>query len=381
VAYAPCLARPHVADTYWGTIILGMTTSALLIIDAQVNMFEPQPVDRAPEVLEQLKQLLARARAAGAPVVFVRNNGGPDDPDYPHSPGWAIHPALAPAEGESIIDKFTPDAFHQTNLAGNLAGRGVGHLVVAGMQTEFCIDTTVRRAFSLGYRVTLAADAHSTYAGRLPAADITAHHNAVLAAFATVCPSAEIVFDALPRLELAVDGLALNDLSGIASGLEEWPEYDTWMAGNQGHPFWPHSHPGRVADALNQLKDPTIRVRGHYAEPPRWEMGLARAFYQPLENIPMAFRAAAVASVSKAIDHLLQSPRNPLSPHMRPVLELDQRNGAPVQPGEKLWLYDARDLRLFYVPSITTDRTGAERRYVFLLWLAPGVPVRNPFLA
>ncbi len=358
-----------------------MTTSALIVVDAQVNMFEPQPVFRAPEVLERLKQLVARARAAGAPVVFVRNNGGPDDPDRPHSPGWAIHPALAPAEGESIVDKFTPDAFHQTSLGGILAARGVGRVVLAGMQTEYCIDTTTRRAFSLGYRVTLAADAHSTYRGHLPAEEIIAHHNGILGAFAQVCPAADITFDAPPRPEVAVEALTAADLSGIASGLDEWPEYENWIAGNDGRPFWPHSHPGRVADALNQLKDPTSRFRGHYTDPPRWEMGLARAFYQPLENIPMAFRAAAVASVSKAIDHLLQNPRNPLSPHMRPVLDLDQARATSIRPGEKLWLYDARDLRLFYVPSVTMDRSAAERRYVFLLWLAPGVPVRNPFLA
>jgi hypothetical protein len=44
-----------------------------------------------------------------------------------------------------------------------------------------------------------------------------------------------------------------------------------------------------------------------------------------------------------------------------------------------MWMYDARDLRLFYVPNITRDKAGTERRYIFLMWLAPGLPVRNPF--
>lgn len=359
-----------------------MSITALLVIDAQLNMFQPNPVDRATEVLERLKELTTRARAAGATIVFVRHNGRPGDPDEPGTPGWAIDPEVGPAAGESVIDKHTPDAFHGTNLAGFLAAQGVGRVVLAGMQTEYCIDTTARRAFSLGYEVVVAADAHSTYPGVIPAAQIVAHHNRVLSAFADVSPASEIRFDAEPRLQLRVEGLTTCDLSGISSGVGEWPEYERWLTTAQGHPFWPHSHPGRVADAMSHLKDPAFRPRGRYADPPRWEMGLARTFYQPLENIPMAFRSMAVAAVSKAIDHLLQNPRNPLSPHMSPILDLDEVNMmTPVRPGEKLWLYDARDLRLFYVPSVTHDETGAERRYVFLLWLAPGVAVKNPFLA
>jgi len=276
------------------------------------------------------------------------------------------------------VDKWTPDAFHQTNLAGVLAARGIDRLVLAGMQTEYCIDTTCRRACSQGYQVVLAADAHSTYPDVLPAEQTIAHHNATLAAFADVQPAAGIAFDTAPALDLPVEALTTADRAGIAAGLAEWSEYDRWLATGHGHPYWPHSHPGRVADALRQLKDPDHQPHSRYGEPPRWEMGLSRSFYTPLENIPPAFRAAAVQSVNKAIDHLLQNPRNPLSPHMRAILDLTDRPPT-VRPGEQLWLYDARDLRLFYIPTLTHDPTGAERRYVFVLWLAPGVPVRNPF--
>ena len=96
-------------------------------------------------------------------------------------------------------------------------------------------------------------------------------------------------------------------------------------------------------------------------------MGVARVFLQPLENIPMVFRRASLGAVAKAMDHLLQNPRNPLSPHISQI-------GGPV------WMYDARDLRLIYVPSVVQDKDGRERHTVFLLWLAPGIPVKNPFL-
>jgi nicotinamidase-related amidase len=344
-----------------------MTTTALLLIDAQVNMFEPDPVTNAPAVLERLVALANRARAAGAPVVFVRHNGRPDDPDAPHTPGWAIHPALAPAAGETVIDKHTPDAFYQTELAGVLAERGVGRVVVAGMQTEYCIDTTTRRARSLGYEVVLAADAHSTYPGALPAEQVIAHHNGVLAAFADVRPASEIDFQAAPPPVVTAAALTAADLAAIAAGLDEWRVYEQWLKTGEGHPFWPHTHPARISDTLRSLWEPSFRPRARYTDPPRWEMGVARVFLQPLMNIPMVFRRASLGAVAKAMDHLLQNPRNPLSPHISPI-------GGPV------WMYDARDLRLIYVPSVVQDKDGRERHTVFLLWLAPGIPVKNPFL-
>ena len=344
-----------------------MITIALLLIDAQVNMFAPDPVHDGPVVLSRLKELAGRARAAGIPVIFVRHNGGPDDPDAPHTPGWAIHPALAPAADEAIIDKHTPDAFHQTGLAGVLAERGIRRLVLAGMQTEYCIDTTTRRARSLGYEVVLAADAHSTYPGALPAEQVIAHHNSVLKSFADVRPAAEIDFQAAPPPVVTAEALTTADLAAIQSGLEEWRVYERWLTTGEGHPFWPHTHPARISDTLRSLWEPSFKPRARYTDPPRWEMGVARVFLQPLANIPMVFRRASLTAVNKAIDHLLQNPRNPLSPHMSAI-------------GEHVWLYDARDLRLIYVPSVVHDKDGRERHTVFLLWLAPGIPVKNPFL-
>lgn len=340
--------------------------TALLIIDAQVNMFEPNPIHRAAEIQSSLRELIGRARAAGAPVIFIRNNGGPGEPDEPGTPGWPIHPNLAPMASEVIIDKHTPDSFYQTKLAGELAATGVRRLVLAGLQTEYCIDTTCRRAFSLEYDVVLAADAHSTYDGILPADQIIAHHNKILAGFASVLPAGDISFQMAPVISLQIEALTAGDLAGIAAGLEEWQAYDRWLATGKGTPFWPYTHPGQVADTLKRMWKPEHKPHPRYLDPPRWEMGVARTFLQPLENIPMVFRRAALTQVAQAIDHLLQNPRNPLSPHISQV-------------NEQVWMYDARDLRLIYVPHTTIDPAGQEHRYIFLMWLAPGVPVHNPF--
>ncbi len=169
--------------------------TALLIIDAQVNMFEPTPIYNSAAVLQNLRQLIARARAAGAPVIHVQNCGGPGDPDEPGTPGWAIHPALAPVEGELVIQKHRSDSFHETPLRAELDSRGVKRLVIAGMQSEYCVTATTRRAVKLGYDVTLVSDAHSTYNGSsLTAPEIIVWQNETLGMMAVLKSTNEIAF-------------------------------------------------------------------------------------------------------------------------------------------------------------------------------------------
>ena len=84
-------------------------------------------------------------------------------------------------EGERVIHKHHPDAFQDTDLQRELEARGIRHLILAGIQTEYCVDTTCRRAYSLGYEVTLVRDGHSTWDSQdLRAPQIIAHHNTVL---------------------------------------------------------------------------------------------------------------------------------------------------------------------------------------------------------
>ncbi len=172
--------------------------TALLVIDVQKGMFlEEEPVYRGHELLETLNGLIGRARAAGTPVIYVRHNGSRiEHPLHPDNPGWPIHPAIAPADGELIVDKREPDSFYETTLQQELEARGIKKLVIAGIQTDLCVDTTCRRAYSLDYQITLVSDAHSTWgSGDLSAAQIVAHHNKMLGGwFVTPKPASEIAF-------------------------------------------------------------------------------------------------------------------------------------------------------------------------------------------
>ncbi len=111
----------------------------------------------------------------------MRHDGGPGDTLEHGTAGWHIHPAIAPIAGEAIVDKRTPDAFHETALAATLAAGGTTRIVVVGAQTEFCVDTTCRRAFSSGYEVALVSDGHSTWDNDTLTADqIIRHTNRTL---------------------------------------------------------------------------------------------------------------------------------------------------------------------------------------------------------
>jgi len=173
-----------------------MNDTALLAIDVQVNMFaEGSSVINGDGILHIIERLIAQARAAHRPVVYVQNNGGEGDPDAAGTTGWQIHPDVAPETGDILIQKYTPDSFFNTNLQSELESRHIRHLIIAGMQTEFCIDATCRRVHELGYEVTLVQNAHNTYDGKgLTASQIITHCNAELRGKVTLRKTRDISF-------------------------------------------------------------------------------------------------------------------------------------------------------------------------------------------
>ncbi|MBA2676594.1 cysteine hydrolase family protein [Ramlibacter sp.] len=157
---------------------------ALLVIDVQRGLFDAAPrPDEADAVVDRINALAARARAAGVPVVFVQHEEG-EGSDLAHrSPGWQLEQRLAVESTDVHVRKTTPDSFLRTELGPLLERWGTQQVVVCGYATEFCVDTTTRRAAALGYRVILAADAHTTHdKPHATARQIRAHHNATLAA-------------------------------------------------------------------------------------------------------------------------------------------------------------------------------------------------------
>src|SRR4051812_49752212 len=131
--------------------------TALLVIDVQ-NGVVGQAHDR-DAVVGNVATLVEKARASGTPVVWVQHNA---DDLVEGSEEWQYVPELQRDDAEPVVQKRFGDSFEDTHLAGVLAAAGVGHLVVAGAQTDECIRSTIHGAFTRGYDVTLVGDAHTT---------------------------------------------------------------------------------------------------------------------------------------------------------------------------------------------------------------------------
>ena len=174
------------------------------MIDVQVGLIAgANPVYQADVVLERIAGLIAAARTAGAPVIYVQDKdvGGVDTPE------WQVHPAVAPLAHELAVRKAWSDSFYETALGAELQARGITELVIVGMKTDVCVTMTSLRAVALGYDVTLVGDAHTTTDNRvLTAAQTIAYHNDLLWDFGaedgfgagkhwiTVKPASEVSF-------------------------------------------------------------------------------------------------------------------------------------------------------------------------------------------
>jgi nicotinamidase-related amidase len=194
-------------------------TKALVVIDVQES-FRARPTWAAvsnPEIVPRVQALVAAARAAGDQVVWVLHTepgGGVFDPASEYV---RLMDGLEPIPGEPIITKTSRNAFTTTNLQQLLTERGIRDLVICGIQTEQCCETTARLAADLGYDVEFVTDATATFpiahrdapAGRtvaevladprtLSTSDIVARTEYALAGrFATIRTTAELAGVAL----------------------------------------------------------------------------------------------------------------------------------------------------------------------------------------
>ncbi|WP_067472300.1 cysteine hydrolase family protein [Actinomadura hibisca] len=185
-----------------------LSESILIMIDVQ-NTYTTgvMELEGADEALTAGARLLERARAAGAPVVHIVNDGGEGTPYDINAPIGSIHDRVAPVDGEPIVVKQFPNAFHATELEKTLhdlgAAPGSGKdLVLAGFMTHMCVTFTAQGAFNLGYRPTVVADATATRAlpgpdgGVLPAAALQAAALTTISdLFGVVVPSVDALED------------------------------------------------------------------------------------------------------------------------------------------------------------------------------------------
>jgi nicotinamidase-related amidase len=131
--------------------------TALVVIDVQNGVVGG--AYRRDQVVANICTLVDRARDDGAPVIWVQHS---DEGLEKGSEAWEYVPELVRQDAEPLVEKTFGDSFEATDLEEVLARAGVGHLVVAGAQTDACIRSTIHGAFTRGYDVTLVGDAHTT---------------------------------------------------------------------------------------------------------------------------------------------------------------------------------------------------------------------------
>jgi len=175
-------------------------SKALVVIDVQKGMWghPDYPPHDGDGVVQRIAGLIVKARAADAPVMYVQHHGidEPDHPFKPGLPGYPFHDAIAPQPGDDVTVKTKSSAFHGTDFDAKLKARGIDHLVVTGMQSEYCVDSAIRGAVERGYRVTLVSDGHSTGHTKVARAEtiIAIQNDTMRGSFAAVIPAADVAF-------------------------------------------------------------------------------------------------------------------------------------------------------------------------------------------
>ena len=179
-----------------------MSSTALLIIDIQNDYFPGGAMELvgADAAGAQAGKLLSAFRAKSLPVIHIQHLSIRPGATFflPNTRGAEIHEAVRPLEGEVIFQKNFPNAFRQTPLLEHLRGAGITNLVIAGMMTHMCVDTSTRAAADHGFSCSLAQDACATrtlsFNGvQVAAGDVQAAYLAALnGAFAKVAPASTL---------------------------------------------------------------------------------------------------------------------------------------------------------------------------------------------
>lgn len=138
----------------------------LLIIDVQNDYFPNGRCElfKTEKTLENIKKLLEYFRKNKFPIYYIKHISENEDATFflPGTDGIEIHKEIKPLNNEKVVIKNYPNSFYNTDLKEILQKDLIDELIVCGMMTHMCIDTTVRAARDLGYKNILVSDACTT---------------------------------------------------------------------------------------------------------------------------------------------------------------------------------------------------------------------------
>ncbi|ARM72280.1 isochorismatase superfamily hydrolase [Listeria monocytogenes] len=133
----------------------------LLVIDTQ-KLIMTNNLYNFDSLVPNIEQLIATARKNKIEIVYIRHDDGPNTELTEGKEGFEIYEKFQPTTHERIFDKTVNSAFKGTGLLEYLKEKGTKKIVVAGLQTDFCIDATVKCGFEHGFHMIVPAHANST---------------------------------------------------------------------------------------------------------------------------------------------------------------------------------------------------------------------------
>jgi nicotinamidase-related amidase len=168
--------------------------NAVLVIDVQQGLCEGTGAAfDCAGTIDRINLVTRHAREMGAPVIFVQHESESGYLLY-KTDAWQLADGIEVGPADLFVRKTTPDSFLKTDLELLLKKFQVEVLVICGMHTEFCVDTTTRRALALGFPVILVSDAHTTAGNTtLSPQQVIAHHNTTLANISSFGPRVSAV--------------------------------------------------------------------------------------------------------------------------------------------------------------------------------------------
>lgn len=134
----------------------------LLVVDTQ-KLITNSKLYQFELFESQVKKLINTARSKGVEVIFVRHEDGAGNELNKGTDGFEIYDGFKPADGEMIFDKTVNSSFKDTGLLEYLRSKNETTIIVVGLQTDYCIDATIKAGFEHDFKMIVPADANSTF--------------------------------------------------------------------------------------------------------------------------------------------------------------------------------------------------------------------------
>lgn len=140
-----------------------MSNIVLLVVDVQNALIKAHPHNEQ-RVIENIKNLILSARDNKKEVIYVRHDDGVGTDLEKGTDGWQIYEDIAPTNSEFIVEKEYNSAFRKTGLREYLETKEIDTIILVGLQTEYCIDATLKSAFDYGYKIIIPQETNTTFA-------------------------------------------------------------------------------------------------------------------------------------------------------------------------------------------------------------------------